>query len=205
MIFDLQAGDLDWRGAYALCIGFVAPRPIALVSTRSPDGQHNLAPFSFYNMVSANPPLVIFCPGLNRDGQPKDSLRNVVATHEFVVATVTRPIEQQMVTCAASLPHGQSEFELSGLTPVPARHVKAPLVAESPANIECRLTQVVRTGDGPGSASVVFGRILAIHVADEVLDEKQRIDPHKLPLVGRLGGQFYCSVADAYELHIPKS
>lgn len=204
MIIDLQAGDIDWREAYALCIGFIAPRPIGWVSTISPEGKHNLAPFSFYNMVSANPPTVIFCPGLNRGGQPKDTLRNVQATREFVVATATVQLAQKMVDTAANLRHGDSEFDFAGLTPAPAKLVSAPLVKEAACNIECKLWKVVPTGDQPGSASVVFGRIAAIHIDNAILDEDRRVDPRKLPLVGRLGGQYYCDVTEPYELHIPK-
>lgn len=204
MTYDLQADDLDWRSAYTLCIGFIVPRPIGWVSTISPDGRPNLAPFSFYNMVSANPPTVIFCPGLDRHGRPKDSLRNAEATGEFVVATVTHELREPMVRSAAALEYGQSEFDFAGLTPRPARHVKAPLVGESPVNIECRLWQVVHTGDQPGSAQVVFGHVLAIHVDERLLDQRNQVDPRKLRAVGRLGGQAYCTVADPYELHIPK-
>ncbi len=203
-VFDLIAGDLDWRDTYHLCIGFINPRPIALVSTIAPDGRTNLAPFSFYNMVSANPPLVIFCPGLNRDGRPKDSLINVEKTHEFVVATVVPDIAMPMAATAASLPYGQSEFEFSGLTPAPARHVRAPLVKEAPVNIECRLHQIVRSGDGPGASSIVFGRIVAIHIDPALLDEHGHVDPRRLTTVGRLGGPYYADANDPYELKIPK-
>jgi flavin reductase (DIM6/NTAB) family NADH-FMN oxidoreductase RutF len=204
MTIDLQAGEMDWRGAYALCIGFIAPRPIGWVSTISTDRRLNLAPFSFYNMVSANPPTVMFCPGLGRDGLPKDSLRNVEDTGEFVVATATRRLAQKMVATAADLPYGESEFDFAGLTPTAATHVAAPLVREASCNIECQLWKIVPTGSQPGAASVVFGHIVAIHVDDAVLDDNNRVDPHKLELVGRLGGQYYCDVTNPYELHIAK-
>lgn len=204
MYYDLTAGDIDWRRTYQLCIGFVNPRPIALVSTVSPEGARNLAPFSFYNLVCANPPTVIFCPGLSRTGDPKDSLVNAQATGEFVVATVTTEIGDKMVQTAAGLPHGQSEYEFSGLTPAPARLVRPSLVVESPINIECRLDRIIPVGQGPGSSTVVFGRIVAIHVNDAVLDENELIDPHKLTTVGRLGGQWYADVTAPYELLIPK-
>jgi len=202
--YDLEAGNLDWRDAYRLCIGFINPRPIALVSTVSPDGRHNLAPFSFFNMVSANPPVVIFCPGLSRDGKPKDTLVNVEATGEFVVATVTADIAEPMVRCGAALEYGRSEFEFSGLTPRPARRVKPPLVAEARVNIECCVQHIIRTGAAPGSSSVVFGRIVVIHVDEAILDDDRLVDPHKLPTVGRLGGAWYCNVVNPYRLEIPK-
>lgn len=203
MFIDIATGTRDWKDIYAICLGFVNPRPIALVSTVSANGSHNLAPFSFYNMVCANPPVVMFSTGLKRDGTPKDTFVNVAATREFVVATVTDDFRQQMVDSAALLPYGESEFEFSGLTPAPATRVNPPLVREAKVNIECRLRQTLAIGDGPGSARIVLGDVLCLHVADEILDAERRIDPRKLPTVGRLGGQWYCTVADPYELHIP--
>ncbi len=193
-----------WRDVYKLCIGFINPRPIALVSTVSPDGRHNLAPFSFYNMVSANPPVVMFCPGAKRDGGLKDSLVNAKATGEFVVATVTEPIAEQMNACSANLPHGQSEFDLSGLTPAPATMVKPPLVAESPVNIECRLREIMVISDQPGGSSLVFGDIVAIHCADWLLDAGGAVDPIKIRTVGRLGGLNYCNASDVFDLPRPR-
>lgn len=204
MLIDLTRGAHDWIHVYRLCIGFVNPRPIGLVSTISPEGHENLAPFSFYNMVSANPPVVIFCPGLKRDGTGKDTLRNVEATGEFVVATVTDDFGQKMVDCAAALPHGASEFAFSGLRPAPATRVRPPLVREARVNIECTLRQIVRTGDQPGSSSVVFGDVRAIHVDDALLDAEGLVDPHRLRTVGRLGGQWYCNVTEPYEMQIPR-
>ncbi|MFQ5601265.1 MAG: flavin reductase family protein, partial [Candidatus Krumholzibacteriia bacterium] len=127
----------QWRELYPLFVGFVNPRPIALVSSISGDGVHNLAPFSFYNMVSALPPVVVFAPANRRDGATKDTLRNIRETREFVIATVTEEIVRQAVDCAAEIAPEESEFEFSGLTPTPAMKVGPPLVRESPMNIEC--------------------------------------------------------------------
>lgn len=204
MLIDVTSEN-DWVSIYHLCISFINPRPIALVSTVSPDGKPNLAPFSFYNMVSARPPVVIFCPGLTRDGAEKDSLVNAKATGEFVIATVTSDIAARMASCAANLPYGESEFAFSGLTPTAASRVTPALVSEAKVNIECKLREIVTTGSEAGSSSVVFGDVLVIHVADEVLDEQRRqVDPNKLRTVGRLGGQWYCDVTDPYEIKIPK-
>jgi flavin reductase (DIM6/NTAB) family NADH-FMN oxidoreductase RutF len=200
---DLDSGEISWRDAYALCISFINPRPIALVSSLSSDGKPNLAPFSFYNMVCANPPTVMFCPGLRRDGTKKDSLVNVEATREFVVATVTEPIAEAMNLCATDLPAGESEFDLSGLTPASATHVRPLLVAESPVNLECTLDRIVPLGDGPGSTSVVFGRIVAIHIADWIRDEQGNVDPRRLRAVGRLGGSQYTTVRESYMVPRP--
>lgn len=204
MYVDIKAAEQDWRHVYRLFIGFINPRPIALASTISPDGQLNLAPYSFYNMVSANPPVVIVCPTVNRHGEQKDTLRNIQATGEFVIATVSAEIAQAMNQCAAMLPYGQSEFEFSGLTPTPATNVKPMLVRESPVNIECRLREIKTIGDGPGSGNVVFGDVVAIHLADEILDENGIPDPHKLTTVGRLGGAWYANATPPYEMKMPQ-
>ncbi|MBU0637534.1 MAG: flavin reductase family protein [Planctomycetes bacterium] len=204
MYVDVQASELDWRGVYWLCIGFINPRPIALVATVASDGRHNLAPFSFYNMVSANPPVVMICPAPRRDGSPKDTLRNIRETGQFVVATVTEAIGEAMAACGADLPYGESEFEFSGLTPAPARQVRPPLVRESPVNIECNLRQTVSFGTQPGAGTAVFGDILAVHVADWLLDAQGLVDPHKLRTLGRLGENWYCRVVEPFELHVPK-
>ncbi len=205
MFVDVKGGTWDWISVYRLCISFINPRPIALVSTISADGKTNLAPFSFYQMVCANPPVVIVCTGVRRDGRPKDTFRNIEATREFVVATVTEPIAEPMVRCGAELPYGRSEFEFAGLTPGPSRFVRPPQVAESPVNIECTLRQVVRIGEGPGSTAVVFGDIVAIDVRDEVLDASGKVcDPRKLRTVGRLGGNDYTIVRDVFEMKVPE-
>jgi len=189
---------------YPLLIGFVNPRPIALVSTLSARGETNLAPFSFYNLVSSQPPVAMFAPATRPDGRPKDTLQNVRDTGEFVIATVSTAIASQAVKCAADLDPGESEFDFSALTPAPASHVKAPLVRESPVNIECTLREILTFGNGPGTGNAVFGDIRVLHVDDAILDERGRIDPHKLQTVGRLGGRWYCTVRDPYELRIPE-
>ena len=112
MYVDIAAGELDWIAIYRLCIGFVTPRPIALVSTISPDGKHNLAPFSFYNMVSANPPIIVLGPSLRRDGSAKHTLANIEATGQFAIATVTENIGPQMAKCAADLEYGTGGIEI---------------------------------------------------------------------------------------------
>jgi flavin reductase (DIM6/NTAB) family NADH-FMN oxidoreductase RutF len=204
MFIDMQTGPKPWRDIYRLCIGFINPRPIALVSSISSAGALNLAPFSFYNMVCGNPPIVLFCPTVRRTGGSKDTLANVQATGEFVIATVTADIAAPMNRCAAELPTGESEFAFSGLTPKPAMRVRPPLVAESPVNMECRLRQVVSFGDGPGSGNVVFGDVLALHIDERILGPDGVVDPHKLSTVGRLGGAWYCNVTAPYEMQIPE-
>ncbi len=203
MLINVAAGKMDWRQLYRLCISFINPRPIALVSTVAPDGRRNLAPFSFYNMVCANPPVVMVSTGRHRDGSPKDTLRNVEQMHEFAIATVTTAIATPMVRTAAEFPYGESEWEFAGLTPLPATLIRPPLVKEAPINIECRLRQLLTISDQPGGATLIFGEIAAIHVADELLTTEGVVDPHKLTTVGRLGGRWYADARTPYEMEIP--
>lgn len=200
MYIDLASTEHSWRAMHRLYLSFVQPRPIAFASTVDADGRPNLAPFSFYNMLSANPPVVVFSPAIGRKGK-KDTLVNIEATREFVIATVTEPIAERMNVCSAEFDHGVSEFEKSGLTPVPATKVRAFLVKESPVNIECRLRQVVPLGDGPGGGQAVFGDVLAVHVDDSVLTPgDMTCDPDKLMAIGRMGGDLYARTLDRFAL-----
>lgn len=204
MFIDASSGECSWQDVYRLCVTFIVPRPIALVSTVSADGVRNLAPFSFYNMVSAHPPVVMFAPGLRRDGGRKDTLVNVEATGEFVVATVSEAIAEAMNQCSASLPPEGDEFAYSGLTPRPARRVKPALVGESPVNIECRLLDIIRFGDRAGAGHAVFGEVLALHLDDAILAADGLCDPHRLQAIGRLGRFTYARTTDVFDLPRPR-
>ncbi len=192
------------RDLYRLAITFVVPRPIALVSSISADGRRNLAPFSFYNWVSANPPVLIVCPALKRDGSPKDTLANILETKEFVVATVTESLAERMNQCSAPYPRGVDEFVESGLTPKPATRVKASLVGEAAVNLECRLRQHVSFGGHGGAGQAILGDVLAIHIDDAVLAADGFVDEQKLHAIGRLGRQGYARTRDAFDLPPPR-
>ncbi|MCZ6683332.1 MAG: flavin reductase family protein [Planctomycetota bacterium] len=201
MYIDLDNTEHSWRAMHRLYLSFIQPRPIAFASTVDAQGRANLAPFSFYNMMSANPPVIVFCPAINRHSRKKDTLTNIEATGEFVIATVTEPIAERMNICSTEFEHGISEFEKSGLTPTPARRVKASLVKESPVNIECRLRQVVSLGEGPAGGQAVFGDVIAVHVDDAVLSEgDMTCDPARLRAVGRMGGSLYARTDDRFSL-----
>lgn len=201
MYIDLADTEHSWRAMHRLYLSFIQPRPIAFVSTVGAEGTPNLAPFSFYNMISANPPVVVFCPAINRQGKPKDTLANIRATGEFVIATVSESIAERMNVCSTEFEQTVSEFERSGLTAMPARKVGAFLVKESPVNIECRLRQVVSLGDEPGGGQAVFGDILAVHVdADIMTLEDMTCDAAKLQAVGRMGGALYARTRDRFSL-----
>lgn len=198
MIVDPSAASpLD---VYKLLSGSIVPRPIAFVSTVSADGVANLAPFSFFNAVCANPPTVSFCPGVRVP--PKDTLANVRATGEFVVNIVGADIARQMNLASGDYPPEESEFDVSGLTPVPSEAVRAPRVAESHVNMECRLVQIVEVSRKPMGASLVLGEVVRFHVDDAIVDDF-RIDPVKLDAIGRMGGRGYIYTRDLFEMQRP--
>jgi flavin reductase (DIM6/NTAB) family NADH-FMN oxidoreductase RutF len=209
MFLDLedQAGSSDplaARDLYRLAITFVVPRPIAFVSSISAEGRRNLAPFSFYNWVSANPPVLVVCPALKRDGAMKDTLANILETREFVVASVTEEIAERMNQCSAPYPRGVDEFVESGLTPRPATKVRAALVGESPVNLECRLRGHVSFGNHGGAGQAIFGDVLAIHVDDAILAADGHVDEQKLRAIGRLGRHGYTRTLDVFDLAPPR-
>ncbi len=191
------------KDIYKLMIGAIVPRPIAFVSTISAAGVRNLAPFSFFTGVGSNPPAVCFCPARREsDGARKDTLRNVLETGEFVVNVVSEEIAAQMNMCAADFEPEIDEFEIAGLTSVPSDLVKPPRVGESPIQMECRLLQTVEICDQPLGATLVIGRVLRFHIADELFDDF-RIDPDKLRAVGRMGGPTYTRTLDRFSLPRP--
>ena len=180
--------------------GVIVPRPIAFVSTVSPDGEANLAPYSFFNAVSYS--TVVFSSSRNVGNKSKDTLRNIEETGEFVVNIVVDPIAEAMNATAAEFPEGEDEFEIAGLTHAPSQIVKAPRVAESPVNIECKLDQVVQIGEGAHEHGLVIGTILLMHVRDDIIDG-HRIDQSKLMATGRMAGNMYCRTNDRYEMVRP--
>jgi flavin reductase (DIM6/NTAB) family NADH-FMN oxidoreductase RutF len=191
------------RDAYALLISVILPRPIAWVSTVSADGRGNLAPFSFFQGVTANPPTLLFVAANTREGAKKDTLRNIEATGEFTVNLVPYSLAEAMNATSASLPHGESEFERFGIRAVPAARVRPPRVADSPVSLECVLDRIVSVGEGPLAGNVIFGRILHAHVDDAVLGADGRPDPAKLDLIGRLGGEGYVRTRERFDLRRP--
>src|SRR4051812_11718052 len=192
------------RDFYRLLISCVTPRPIAWVSTISPKGIPNLAPFSFFNGIGANPPSVLFCPVNHRDGGKKDTLLNVEATKEFVVNIVPFSLAGPMNESSAELPYEQNEFEFAKVTQVPSVKVKPPRVKESPIHMECVVHQIVNVGTGPIGANVVIGRIVWLDIADSVLDTQGQIDPRKLDTIGRMGGALYSRTTELFELPRPQ-
>jgi flavin reductase (DIM6/NTAB) family NADH-FMN oxidoreductase RutF len=201
MILDFSS--LAPREAYGWMTSTILPRPIAWVSTLSAEGKTNLAPFSFFQGITANPPTLMFVPVNTREGRKKDTLRNIEAIPEFVVNLVSFELSEQMNRTAASLPYGESEFERFSIASLPATRVRPPRVAAAPVAFECVLESIHRIGAGALAANVIFGRILALHVRDEVLGADGRPDPAKLDLVGRLGGESYARTTERFDLTRP--
>lgn len=195
----------DYRNIYKLMIGAIVPRPIAFVSSLSQDGIPNLAPFSFFTGISANPPVICFCPMVRlSDGRQKDTLRNVEQTGEFVVNIVSEGIAKKMNICSTEFPPEVDEFEKSGLTRVPSEVVRPFCVRESMINMECRLLQLVQVSSKPLGGTLVLGEVLRFHVA-EPLFEAFRIDPDLLKPIGRMGGSTYTRTTDRFDLIRPQT
>jgi len=192
------AGDV-----YRLMTAIIVPRPIAFVSSLSRDGVRNLAPFSFFTAVSANPPVICFAPMIRgRDGTRKDTLNNIEATGEFVVNIVSEAIARPMNECSAEVPPEVDEFALSGLTPRASERVAPPRVAESGACMECRLLQVVHVSAQPLGGSLVLGEVLLFHV-DDPLFHNFSVDPAALGAIARMGGATYARTTDRFEMPRP--
>lgn len=202
----LDPASLSQEERYKVMIGAIVPRPIALVSTRAADGRTNLAPFSFFAGVGSNPMTLLVCPANTDTGGEKDTLRNAKppsegGTGEFVVNVVSHAMARRMAACAEPLPHGQSEFDLSGLTPVPSERVAPPRVAESVVSFECLTRQVIRTNPGaPNAGNILIGEVILVHVRDDAINERRHIDPAALDAIGRMGGFAYCTTRERFTL-----
>ena len=187
---------------YRVLTGVVVPRPIAFVSTISTDGILNLAPFSFFNAVASNPPTIVFSSSRHTGDKRKDTLSNIEQTGEFVVNVVVDDIAEAMNRTAAEFPAEVSEFELAGLTPAASDLVKAPRVAESPVNMECKLQQVIPLGQGVHEHGLVIGEVVLMHVRDDILNG-HRVNHHILKPTGRLAGSMYCHTSEVFEMVRP--
>jgi flavin reductase (DIM6/NTAB) family NADH-FMN oxidoreductase RutF len=201
MFLDFTA--MEPRHAYQWMVAAIVPRPIAWVSTVSPDGRTNLAPFSFFQGVTCNPPTLLFVPGNTREGRKKDTLLNIEANRDFVVSLPSFAQAEQMNATAALLPYGDSEFEAFGIASAPSERVRPPRVAGAGVAFECTLLQIVPVGEGPLAANVVFGRILCAHVREEILGADGLIDPARQDAIGRMGGEGYTRSRERFDLARP--
>ena len=203
----VNPADHPSRDMYKLMTGIIVPRPVALVSTVDRDGVANVAPFSFFTGVGSVPPTLLFCPSLRRETSAlpsrKDTLSNVEQTGEFVVNVVSEAIAAAANATAAEVPPEVDEFALAGLTPLPGEAVSVPRVAESPAQMECRLLQVVYTSRQPGGGVIVLGEIVRFHIRQDLVEDF-RVDPAGLDAVGRMAGNTWARTHDRIELVRPK-
>jgi flavin reductase (DIM6/NTAB) family NADH-FMN oxidoreductase RutF len=205
----VSPSELEHKDLYGLLLNSVAPRPIAWVSTVSASGQPNLAPFSFFNVVSVNPPLLGFSPGLRHSrlgasrGEAKDTLQNIRETKEFVVNVVTYELAEAMNLTSGEYDASVNEFEVAKLRPEASSVVRAPRVAESPVSFECKLHQIIDFSTAPTSGSLVLGEIVSIHIQDANLKEG-KLERNSLDLIGRMGGLQYTRTTQRFEMVRPK-
>ena len=188
----IDPATLDKRDTYRLMISCIVPRPIAWVSTRSPDGALNAAPFSYFQALGGQPPMIMIAIGNRRAGEPKDTRRNIEATGEFVVNILGEAVGAKMVRSSIDHPYGVSEFDEVGITPVASERVAPPRIGECRVALECKLDRVLEIG----GSGVVFGEVLLFHVDDDLIDDDGVIDPVKLNPLGRLGGSNYAPVRE---------
>lgn len=202
---NVRPEQIPYRDFYRILLSSVAPRPIAWVSTLN-NGHLNLAPFSFFNAVSAKPPLLGFSPSLRRaDGHsaPKDTLHNIRETGEFVVNVVTFAVADAMNLTSGEYDSSVDEFALAKLNTRPSQVVRPPQVAESPVSFECKLNRIIDFGMQPPSGSLVIGEIVCVHLEESVLKE-DRLDPDTLDLIGRMGGVQYSRTTERFDLKRPE-
>lgn len=209
---DVVPSQLAYREFYNILISTVAPRPIAWVSTLSASGRPNLAPFSFFNAVCADPPLLAFAPGMRSPnlpsagdsaGVPKDTLRNVRETGEFVINVVTFEFAEAMNLTSGDYEAGTNEFEIAKIESAPSSIVKPRRVAHSPVSFECKVHQILDFNSAPAGGSLVIGKIVSIHVDEKHLKEG-RLDRNSLDLIGRMGGMQYTRTTQRFEMVRPK-
>jgi flavin reductase (DIM6/NTAB) family NADH-FMN oxidoreductase RutF len=193
--------DLSPSERHQLLVGSVAPRPIAFVSSLDAKGTPNLAPYSFFNVFSSTPPILVFSSNRRvKNNTTKDTLHNAEATGELVINMINYPIVRQAVLTSVEFPPEVSEFEKVGLTPIPSERVKPFRVKESPVQFECKVRDIIPLGDTGGAGHLIICDILLMHFAESIFDEKERINPHKIDLMGRMGRAFYVR-ASAESIH----
>ncbi len=198
---EIKTEDLEPKNIYKMMTSIIVPRPIAWISTVSPEGVNNLAPFSYYAGISSDPPLIIVSIGSKEPGVKKDTWRNIEETGEFVINLVTRELLEEMNISSIPFDRDIDEFEKTGLTPAPSTFIKAPRVKESPVNIECKKYEIIQIG----KMGIILGQILNFHVRDDILNEKGYVETTELEIIGRLGGANYCLITkeNTFELKRP--
>jgi flavin reductase (DIM6/NTAB) family NADH-FMN oxidoreductase RutF len=201
----ITPGEISTKQFHAYLLGSVAPRPICFASTLDEEGRPNLSPFSFFNVFGSKPPICVFSPSRRvRNNTIKHTLENVLATGEVVINMVTYDMVQQTSLASCEFPKEVNEFVKAGFTPLASEIVKPFRVQESPVNLECKLLQVIETGQEGGAANLIICEVIKMHINDAILDEAGQIDPHKIDLVGRMGQDFYCRASGDAVFEVPK-
>jgi flavin reductase (DIM6/NTAB) family NADH-FMN oxidoreductase RutF len=198
----LDPRDLERKDFYNMLMAALNPRPIAWVSTVGKDGVFNLAPFSFFQAVSAKPPVVCFSVASKRDGRKKDTLCNIEWGKDFVLNSVNEDLAKAMNLTSTEFPPEMDEFKEAGLTPLKSELVKSPRVAESPINMECQVNQILQFGQSPEFSSLIIGNVVRLHVKDQYCVDGE-VDGWKLMNIGRLWGKYYCRITDTFEMTMP--
>jgi len=198
-------GEIKTGELHSYLLGAVAPRPICFASTVDKDGNPNLSPFSFFNVFGSNPTTLIFSPARRvRDNTVKHTLLNIRETGEVVINVVNYAMVQQASLSSCEYPKGVDEFEKSGFTKLASEKVKPFRVAESPVQMECKVRDIIETGTEGGAGNLIICEVLVMHINDAVLDEKKHIDPNKIDLVARMGGDFYCRASGTAVFEVAK-
>ncbi len=201
----ITPGEIKTKFLHAYLLGAVAPRPVAFASTISADGTPNLAPFSFFNVFSSNPPMLIFSPARRvRDNSTKHTLSNVIAVPEVVVNVVSHAIVEQMNLASSEYPDGINEFDKAGFTMLPSELVRPFRVGESPVQMECKVVEIKPLGAFGGAGQLIFAKVLRMHIDRAVLGADEQIDPHKIDLVARMGGNYYVRASGAGVFEVEK-
>lgn len=198
----IDPATLDRKSAHDVMVGVALPRPIAFISTVGENGIYNLAPYSFFIPLSAKPAIVGVGIGRKRDGSKKDTLVNIEFSKDFVINVVTESLAEAMNQTAGEYPPEVDEFQAAKLTPEKADLVKAPMVAESPVRMECRLLQILEYGEFPSIQNFVIGEVIKVHVKDEFWADGE-IQSTRLKTIGRMGGDFYCRTTNIFEMKRP--
>ena len=188
-----DAKELALKEKHQLLLASVAPRPIGFTASKSSDGHINLAPFSYHNAFSSNPPIVGISPAFSgRTGEPKNTLTNILDTKEFTLSIVTYDMVEQMNICAAEYGSDIDEFSKSGLTKYSSQCISVPGVAESPLILECKFLQHVQFSDNPAGGNLLIGEIIYFHAREDIYNDENQIDPEKVDQVSRMGMNWYC-------------
>ena len=207
-MLEINPKDLSTKDLHGYLLSSVGPRPIALVSTIDNEGRPNLSPFSFFNVFSANPPIAIFSPARRvRNNTTKHTLQNAASNKEVVINVVSYPIVEQTSLSSTEYKEGVNEFIKSGFTPLESIEVKPYRVKESPVQMECTVKEIISLGEEGGAGNLVVCEIVKMHISENILNEHHQIDPNKIDLVGRMGGNWYCRASNTsmFEVQKPNS